>query len=140
MGHVAWSGLILLTQPGHRALTPAWAGDRARECCVLSVNVYICQIIMMENNRFGVGNDLSSSLKSPFYPLLKHFEHFGHLRHMCLFCLQKMRQEHNLTHFKTLMRTEMTRSGVAGTRWEEVYTMWPKHGQAWSLKVSKWCH
>ena len=41
---------------------------------------------------------------------------------MCLFCLQKMRQEHNLTHFKTLMRTEMTRSGVAGTRWEEVST------------------
>ena len=42
-------------EPGHRALTPSRAGDRARECCVLSGNVYICQIIMMENNRFGAG-------------------------------------------------------------------------------------
>ena len=55
VGHVAWSGLILPAQPGHRALTPSWAGDMVRECCVLSVNVYICQIIMMEKNRFGVG-------------------------------------------------------------------------------------
>ena len=41
------------TQGTHTALS--WAGDMVRECCVLSVNVYICQIIMMEKNRFGVG-------------------------------------------------------------------------------------
>ena len=57
VGHVAWSGLVLSAQPGHRALTLplSRASDMVRECCVLSVNVYICQIIMMEKNRFGAG-------------------------------------------------------------------------------------